>query len=99
MAAAWTLTRKQSSPVMRWHSETSGISAASSAIRDSCPAAGRMRANAVTGSPRAAALTSTRYPVMTPARSMRWTRSVTAGADIPTRRASADMVMRGSACS
>lgn len=54
---ACTLTRKQSSPVMRWHSVTCGSVWASSAMVDSLPVAGRMRASAVTGSPSAAGST------------------------------------------
>jgi hypothetical protein len=53
---------------------------------------------AVTGSPSAAGSTSIRYPVITPARSRRCTRSVTAGALIFSVRASADMPILGSAC-
>jgi len=37
------LIRKQSSPLMRWHSVTSGVAAASPAILGSCPAVGPMR--------------------------------------------------------
>ncbi len=39
--------KKQSSPVMRWHSPISGISAASSGMRRSWPGAGLMRMIAV----------------------------------------------------
>src|SRR5919197_3574059 len=42
-----TLRKKQSSPVMRWHSLTSGISRASSGIRGSRPGAGLIRTIAV----------------------------------------------------
>ena len=99
MVAACTLMRKQSSPVMRWHSLTCSSVAASSATFDSCWAAGRTRTNAITGSPRAAGSTAMLKPVITPVRCIRCTRSVTAGADMPTLRASADMVIRGSVCS
>ena len=43
--------------------------------------------------------TSTPKPVITPASISRCTRSVTAGADMSTRRASSAMLIRGSACS
>src|SRR5262249_4752124 len=60
-----------------------GSCAASSARFGGCPGAGRMRTNAAMGNPTAAGSTSIRYPVITPARWRRCTRSVTAGADIP----------------
>jgi hypothetical protein len=50
--AAWSLTRKQSSPVIRWHSATVGSWSASSAMRRSCPTPGRILAYAEMGSPR-----------------------------------------------
>src|SRR5260370_14826057 len=53
-----------------------------------------MRMYAAIGSPSAAGFSSNRYPRITPASSKRWTRSVTAGDDIPTRRPSSDMVKR-----
>ena len=99
MVAACTLMRKQSSPVMRWHSVTWSSDSARAAILVSWRAAGRTRTNAATGSPTAAGSTPMLKPVITPARCIRCTRSVTAGADMPTLRASADMVIRGSACS
>ena len=39
--------KKQSSPVMRWHSTTSGVSRASSATLASWRGAGRMRSTAL----------------------------------------------------
>ena len=84
---------------MRWHSVTWSSDSARAAIFVSWRAAGRTRTNAATGSPRAAGSTPMLKPVITPVRCIRCTRSVTAGADMPTLRASADIVIRGSACS
>src|SRR5579875_1363750 len=42
----WSFRKKQSSPVIRWHSTTSGVSRASSRIRSSCLVAGATRTTA-----------------------------------------------------
>ena len=43
MSRTWSRMKKQSSPVIRWHSTTSGVSRASSATFASCRAEGLIR--------------------------------------------------------
>ena len=50
--------KKQSSPVMRWHSTTSGVARARSATFVSSRGAGRMRMTTVSEKPRARGSTS-----------------------------------------
>ena len=90
---------KQSSPVIRWHSTTSGVRWARSATFGSWRGAGRILITALSERPSAAGSTSARYPRITPACSSRCRRSATAGEESPTRRPSSASDRRASACS
>jgi hypothetical protein len=87
--------KKQSSPVMRWHSTTSPLFRASSATRGSWRDAGRTRITALSAYPRARGSMSVRYPVIAPSLSSRWSRSATAGDERPTRRPSSARLSQG----
>src|SRR4051794_1288049 len=92
----WTRMKKQSSPVMRWHSTTSGVARARSATLAICRGEGRMRTIALSVKPSARGSTSACTPRSTPASVRRRTRSATAGGESPTRRPSSARLRRPS---
>src|SRR3954452_16746011 len=92
----WTRMKKQSSPVMRWHSTTSGVARARSATLAICRDAGRMRTIALSVKPSARGSTSACTPRSTPASVRRRTRLYTAGGESPPRRPSSARLRRPS---